>query len=458
MAKEMTVYRCQECGNAERKWLGRCPSCQAWSSLVEERSSRPSGSGKALGRPQGARPAAKAIPITQVVGEEVPRRPLGLGELDRVLGGGLVRGSLVLIGGEPGVGKSTLLLSVAKLLADLGLVTLYVSAEESLAQTRMRAERLNALSDKLLLLAETDLALIEGEMEVHKPAALILDSVQTVYAPELESAPGSVGQVREVTSRMMHLAKVRGVSTFLVGHVTKDGAIAGPKTLEHMVDTVLSFEGTRSGPYRLLRATKNRFGSTNEIAVFEMRGEGLREVDNPSALFLAERPESAPGSAVTAALEGTRPILVEVQGLCVSTPFGNPRRTTVGIDSTRCAVIAAVLERRCGLSLAGQDVFVNVAGGVTLTETAADLPVALALASSLKNRPVPQDLVCFGEVGLSGEVRAVQRADARLYEASRLGFKRALLAASSLEHAETPKGMTLLPVKTLEQALEACFD
>lgn len=456
-SRAQSVHRCNECGHTERKWLGRCPACQSWNSFVEETVAK-APSGRARGRAQGPRPAARAVPITEVQGEKVPRRPLGIGEIDRVLGGGLVRGSLTLIGGEPGVGKSTLLLTAARQLAASGTRTLYVSAEESVAQTRLRAERLGALHDELLLLAETDLDLIHAEIDRTAPEALVLDSVQTVYVPDLEAAPGSVSQVREVTARMMHLAKVRGISTFLVGHVTKEGSIAGPKTLEHMVDTVLSFEGTRSGPYRVLRASKNRFGSTNESAVFEMRGEGLVEVENPSALFLAERPEGAPGSIVTAALEGTRPILVEVQGLCVAAPFGNPRRTTVGIDSTRCAVLAAVLERRCGLSLAGYDVFVNVAGGITLSETAADLPVALALASSLKNRPVPDDLVAFGEVGLSGEVRAVQRVESRLAEAKELGFKRALLAKTNVERLEVPDGMELLPVRTLDDALEACFD
>jgi DNA repair protein RadA/Sms len=457
VGRQQTLYRCRECGQSERKWLGRCPGCGNWNTFEEERVA--AASTKARGRPTTeARPQARATPIREVSAEEVPRRSLGIGELDRVLGGGLVHGSLTLLGGEPGVGKSTLLLTVAKQLAEAGVKTLYVSAEESVQQTRMRAERTGAVCDDLWLLAETDLSVIQAEVEAHRPRALILDSVQTVYAPELEAAPGSVSQVREVTARMMHLSKVQGVSTFLVGHVTKDGNIAGPKTLEHMVDTVLSFEGARAGPYRVLRAAKNRFGSTNEIAVFEMQGEGLVEVPNPSAFFLAERPEGAPGSVVTAALEGSRPVLVEVQGLCVSTPFGNPRRTTVGIDSTRTAVIAAVLERRCGMTLSGHDVFVNVAGGVTLSETAADLPVALALASSLRNQAVADDLVAFGEVGLSGEIRGVQRTEERLHEAQKLGFKRAVLAGTGTDRIKPPTGMKLVTAKTLEDALEAALD
>lgn len=455
MARTQKLFRCQSCGHTERKWHGRCSGCDAWNTLVEELEikARPT----ARGRVQ-QRPASRSVPITEISGEEAPRRPLGLGELDRVLGGGLVPGSLTLIGGEPGVGKSTLLLTVAKQLASAGLRTLYVSAEESVGQTRLRAERLGALHDELLLLAETDMSVVLTELERVRPQALIIDSVQTVYVPELDAAPGSISQVREVTSRMMHVAKVQGISSFLVGHVTKDGAIAGPKTLEHMVDTVLSFEGMRSGAHRVLRATKNRFGSTNELAVFEMRGDGLIEVENPSALFLAERPDGAPGSVVTAAIEGTRPLLVEVQGLCVETPFGNPRRTTVGFDHTRCAVVAAVLERRCGMTLSGYDVFVNVAGGASLVEPAADLPVAIALASSLQNRSVADDLVVFGEVGLSGEVRGVQRTDARLKEAEKLGFKRVVLAATAVDKLEVPESLELIPVRTVENALEVCIN
>lgn len=456
MAKAKTVYSCSECGHQERKWLGKCPACQAWSSFVEE--TEVATSTKARGRPQpGSRKSAKAQRITEVGTSEAPRKPLGLGEIDRVLGGGIVDGGLTLIGGEPGVGKSTLLLTAAAKLANQGTRVLYVSAEESVTQTRLRAERLGALSDELFLLAETDLDVVLREVDDVAPKALILDSVQTLYAPALDAAPGSVSQVREVCSRVMHLAKGRDIATFLVGHVTKDGAIAGPRTLEHMVDAVLQFEGTRGGPYRILRAHKNRFGSVAEIAVFEMRAEGLVPVENPSALFLAERAKDTPGSVVTACMEGTRPLLLEVQGLCADTGLGNPRRTTLGVDSTRCALLAAVLERRAGLSLAGMDLFVNVAGGVTVTETAVDLPVAMALASSLRGRAVPDGMLIFGEVGLSGEVRGVQHTEARLIEAARMGFTSALLPATGVDKVNAPKGMALMPVKTVEEALDAAF-
>ncbi|MCP4499168.1 MAG: DNA repair protein RadA [Deltaproteobacteria bacterium] len=457
MAKVRTRYICQECGHDEAKWLGKCPSCNAWSSLFEE-VERKAPSVKAKGRPApGARQLQKAEPITKVNIENLPRILLDMGDLDRVLGGGLVQGALTLIGGEPGVGKSTLLLSVAMSLAKSGQRVLYVSAEESVSQTRLRAERLNALHDDLFILSETDMGAILEEVGRISPDAVVLDSVQTVYAPELESAPGSVGQVREVTSRMMHLAKGQNISCFLVGHVTKDGGLAGPRTLEHMVDTVLAFESTRGGPFRILRADKNRFGSVSEIAVFEMRGEGLTPVHNPSALFLAERPKDAPGSVVTACVEGTRPLLVEVQGLCSQTAFGNPRRTTQGVDNTRTALIAAVLEKRCGLSLAGNDLFINVAGGVTVLETAVDLPIALAMASSLQNRPVPPGMLCFGEIGLSGEVRGVQHTEGRLAEAAKLGFTSVVLPAAGIERIQTPKGLALMPVKTLDEALDAAL-
>ena len=454
MAKAKTTHICSSCGHQERKWHGRCPGCGGWNTF-EEQAAAPASSSKARGRPAHQTRAGRATPMTQIDTAALPRRQVGIGELDRVLGGGLVPGSLTLVGGEPGIGKSTLLLSAAAKLASEDAPVLYVSAEESLSQTRLRAERTAALRDHVFLLAETDLAVVLSEVERLKPATLVVDSVQTVFAPELDAAPGSVSQVREVCSRLMHLAKREDISVFLVGHVTKDGAIAGPKTLEHMVDTVLSFEGTRSGPWRILRALKNRFGSVDELAVFEMRGDGLSPVENPSALFLAERPKDAPGSVVTCAIEGTRPILVEVQGLCSPCAFGNPRRTALGVDSTRCALLAAVLERRCGVSLAGQDIFINIAGGVTLNETAADLPVALALASSMAGVALPMELLVLGEVGLSGEIRGVQRTAARLAEARRLGFTSALIPATGIDKIETPRGMALMPVRTLQEALDA---
>jgi DNA repair protein RadA/Sms len=454
--KSTSQHVCQACGHVERKWLGRCPGCGAVSSFVVERAAAGPKSSKG-GSLASGRPAAKAVRITDVDLKEVPRRRLGLGELDRVLGGGLVPGSLVLIGGEPGVGKSTLLLEVAKRLASAGVRTLYVSAEESLTQTRLRAERLGALHDELFLLSETDLGVVADQLEVVSPQALIIDSVQTVYAPELDGAPGTVSQVREVTTRAMQLAKQRGITTLLVGHVTKDGALAGPKTLEHMVDCVLSFESSRGGPHRVLRATKNRFGSTSELAVFEMQGPGLSPVDNPSALFLAERPKGRAGSVVAATIEGTRALLVEVQALCVQTAFGNPRRTTTGIDGNRVALLAAVLEKRAGLSLLGMDLFVNVAGGATLDEPAADLAAIVAMASSLRQRAIDPDVVIFGEVGLAGEVRGVARVESRLEEAARLGFTRAIAPVAGTATVVPPRGMLLLRVSSLDEALDAAF-
>ena len=387
--------------------MGKCPGCDSWNTLEEE--ALVAESQKARGRgSQGPRKAGQAQRITEVDAEDARRISLKLPELDRVLGGGVVPGSLVLLGGEPGIGKSTLLLTCAHQLARLGCRVLYVSAEESLSQTRLRAERLNALHDDLFLLSETSMDVVEKEIQKVKPQALIVDSVQTVYVPALESAPGTIAQIRELRLASCIWPKMRIVH-IIVGHVTKDGNIAGPKMLEHMVDTVLYFEGTRHGTYRILRAHKNRFGSTNEIGVFDMQGAGLMEVPNPSAFFLAERPEGKPGSMVTAAMEGTRPVRVEIQGLCVTTAFAHPKRTTLGVDATRIALLAAVLERSTGLSLAGQDLFVNVAGGVSLNEPAADLPVVLAMASSMQNRVLPADMIAVGEVGLSGEIRGVPR-------------------------------------------------
>ncbi len=392
--------------------------------------------------------------ITEVVHETNQRLSFQKPELDRVLGGGLVPGSVILLGGEPGIGKSTLLLTCASQMANQGHTVLYVSGEESASQIRMTAERLSALNPNLYLLSETNLESALSAVDSLKPTMLVIDSVQTVYMPSLESAPGSVAQIREVTARIVMQAKSLGIATFLVGHVTKDGQIAGPRLLEHMVDTVLYFESTRSGPYRFLRAHKNRFGSTQELGVFEMRGNGLDEVTNPSEFFLSERHSGKAGSSIAVSIEGTRPVLVEVQALCVQSFFGNPRRTSVGLDNTRCTMLAAVLEKHGKLALSGQDLFINVAGGANLIEPAADLPVALAIASSLMNKPIDPELVCFGEVGLSGEIRGVHRVEARLQEAKRLGFKKVILPKASMNKLEIPAGLQLIPVDSVRKCLD----
>jgi DNA repair protein RadA/Sms len=394
------------------------------------------------------------VPLKDVVLEQGDRLPTGIGELDRVLGGGVVRGSLVLIGGDPGIGKSTLLLQAARALARSRPPVLYVSAEESTAQVKMRADRLGIAADGLLLWAETDLGVVQAQIDDVKPQALIVDSIQTVYLPDLESAPGSVAQVRECAARLMALAKGRGLATFLVGHVTKDGALAGPRVLEHLVDTVLYFEGEAHHAYRVLRAVKNRFGSTNEIGVFEMAGRGLVEVTNPSGFFLAERPADAPGSVVVAALEGTRPMLLELQALVARASFGTPRRTVLGADYNRVCLLLAVLEKRAGLPIGNQDVFVNVAGGGRVLEPAADLAIVVAAASSYMERPIAGDVVVLGEVGLTGEVRGVSGLEPRLRAAAQLGFRAAVVPRSSTAEARSLP-LAVKPVATVGEALEA---
>ena len=450
--KQKTIYTCQQCGLQSPKWLGRCPDCQAWGGLVEETVTVAKGG-------QAVAPAAGSSPLrladVSVAGEQ--RLCSGFGEFDRVLGGGTVPGSLALIGGDPGIGKSTLLLQAAAQWGALGPV-LYVTAEESARQVKLRAERLGIGTPELFLLAENALETILERVREVRPTFLVIDSIQTVFTLALESAPGSVSQVRECAGRLMQLAKGEGVATFLVGHVTKDGAIAGPRMLEHMVDTVLYFEGDAGHPYRILRAVKNRFGSTNEIGVFEMKDIGLAEVPNPSELFLAERPLDAPGSVVVASIEGTRPILVELQALVSGTAFGNPRRTAMGIDANRVSLLVAVLEKKVGYTLLAQDIFLNVAGGVKLNEPAVDLGVVAALASSHLNRPVPARTVLFGEVGLAGEVRAVSRPELRVKEAARLGFDRCLLPAGNLKNLEKPKGMKLVGVRSADEALGHLFE
>ena len=431
MPRPTSVYRCQQCGFATPK-PGTCPDCKRATGelvpLVEERSA-PAPTGRRAAAVVGTRP----VLLSDVTLEHGDRTLTGIAELDRVLGGGIVRGSLVLIGGDPGIGKSTLLLQVARALARVAPPVLYVSAEESAAQVKLRADRLGIAGDGLLLWAETDLAVVQAELDTIKPRTLIVDSIQTVFLPELESAPGSVAQVRECGARLMTLAKGRGIATFLVGHVTKEGALAGPRVLEHLVDTVLYFEGEHHHAYRVLRAVKNRFGSTNEIGVFEMATGGLVEVPNPSGFFLAERPADAPGSVVVAALEGTRPLLLELQALVSRASFGTPRRTVLGADYNRVCLLLAVLEKRAGLPIGNQDVFVNVAGGGRAVEPAADLGVIIAAASSYLERPVPADVLVLGEVGLTGEVRAVSGVDARLKAAAQLGFRSAIVPRSNVD-------------------------
>ncbi len=444
MAKGRLQYVCQSCGYTSAKWLGRCPSCEAWNSFVEEAPAE-------TRLPTSAGPPAAPVAITDVVAASEPRMATGLRELDRVLGGGLVPGSLVLIGGDPGIGKSTLLTMACRHLAEQGRPVLYISGEESITQIKLRADRLGVASPHLLLLAENSLDAILGACERAKPHVVIVDSIQTVYKADLASAPGSVGQVRECTADLMRLAKGQNVTVLIVGHVTKEGQLAGPRVLEHIVDTVLYFEGDRHHAYRIVRATKNRFGSTNEIGVFEMRADGLREVPNPSAAFLSERAAEAPGSVVVCAVEGTRPLLVEVQALVTPTVFGMPRRTAAGVDYNRMVVLLAVLEKRAGLHLSSHDVYVSVAGGVTVDEPAVDLGAAAAVASSLRDRPADAAAVAVGEVGLAGEIRVVPQLDKRAAEAARMGFRRCIVPKPAAE-LDVP-GIELVPVEHIGEAL-----
>jgi DNA repair protein RadA/Sms len=454
-SKAKTVYACAECGQTSPKWLGQCPACRKWNTMQEELAA-PEPRGPAAPRGWGAGSSARPLPLREVEAREEERVRTGIGELDRVLGGGVVPGSLVLLGGDPGIGKSTLLLAALDRLARAvpDRPVLYVSGEESARQVKLRADRLQVTAPNLQVLAETDAQKAIHAAEGLSAAAVAIDSIQTQYLPELQSAPGTVTQIREVTARLMAYAKTTETPVFLVGHVTKDGAIAGPRVLEHMVDTVLYFEGGGAHPYRVLRAHKNRFGSASEIGVFEMKAGGLAEVPNPSALFLAERPEDAAGSAVTAVLNGTRTLLVEIQALVSPTGFGTPRRTALGIDSNRVALLAAVLEKKVGMELLGCDLFVNVAGGLSVDDPAADLATVAALASSFRDRPLPARTLVLGEVGLAGEVRAVSQPEIRLAEAARLGFERAILPAANARHAEVPRGIAVEGVETVAEALD----
>jgi DNA repair protein RadA/Sms len=450
MPKTRTFYVCQQCGGQSPRWLGKCPDCGAWNSFVETMESPPSSPVSSIGL------RSAPVPLPEITTDGFARLQFPMEEFSRVLGGGIVPGSLVLIGGDPGIGKSTLLLQVSSLVADGGGPVLYVSGEESAQQIKLRADRLSLANQQLYVLAETNLHEVLGHIERLAPRLVVIDSIQTVYLEELASAAGSVGQLRECTVQLMRLAKTTNIPIFLVGHVTKEGAIAGPRVLEHIVDTVLYLEGERFQSYRLLRGTKNRFGSTNEVGVFEMRGEGMVEVDNPSQVFLAER-SAAPGSAIVVTLEGTRPLLVEIQALCATTSFGLPRRTANGIDFNRLLILAAVLTKRVGMNLGNQDVFVNVVGGLKIEEPAADLGVALAIASSFREVPVAPDLAVIGEVGLSGELRSVSQVEKRLNEALKLGFKRCLLPKAVQRTAQRVAGMESLGARSLHEALEVAL-
>ncbi|MBQ8816914.1 MAG: DNA repair protein RadA [Lachnospiraceae bacterium] len=448
--KTGTVFFCQECGHESSKWLGQCPGCRAWNSFVEE-PVKVTAKGKRV--TMGLREDAKPLPISGIDLKEEDRLTTDIVELDRVLGGGIVAGSLTLVGGDPGIGKSTLLLQVCKRLAAKQVDVLYISGEESLRQIKLRAERIGEFDDHLRLLCETDLDVIDMTVRSEKPQVVVIDSIQTMFRQEVSAAPGSVSQVRESTAVLMQLAKVQGVSIFIVGHVTKEGTVAGPRVLEHMVDTVLYFEGDRHASYRILRGVKNRFGATNEIGVFEMQERGLAEVANPSEYMLTGRPEEASGSVVVCSMEGTRPILVEIQALVCNTSFGIPRRQATGTDFNRMNLLMAVLEKRLGMQLAACDAYVNIAGGIRITEPAIDLGMVLAIISSHRNLPLDPKMLCFGEIGLSGEVRAVNMAKQRVMEARKLGFTTCILPEVCLKDVGEVEGMRLLGVGSVADAL-----
>lgn len=450
--KARTRYACQACGHVAPRWFGRCPGCGEWNSCVEERLELvDQGRGRQPGRPGVLKP------VTQVQGRDRERMLIGMAEFDRVLGGGIMAGSAVLVGGDPGIGKSTLLLQMASQLARSGLKVAYVSAEESGAQIHLRAARINGLVDELLVLTETNLASILEQLRRAEPMAAVVDSVQTIFHPELESAPGSVTQVRDCAARLVHLAKEIGMPTFLVGHVTKEGTVAGPRVLEHLVDTVLYLEGERHHHFRILRAAKNRFGSTNEIGIFEMCDHGLTEVGNPSEILLSERAENVSGSAIVCTMEGTRPLMVELQALVSRSSFGYPQRVATGMDSRRLSIIIAVLEKRGGYDLSSEDIFVNVVGGIRLEEPAADLGLALAIISSFLNRSVDARTVAIGEMGLGGEIRPVNQIERRVAEAANLGFERCLVARGNLKGGRWPDGVEVVGIDGLEAARDLAF-
>ncbi len=449
MAKgKKSVFFCQNCGHEESKWLGQCPMCREWNTFAEEKVTPAK-----LGAAKSTLREAEVVTLSSVSTKQEDRMKTRIEELDRVLGGGIVSGSLVLVGGDPGIGKSTLLLQVCRRLAEDAKKVLYISGEESVRQIKLRADRMGEFSDNLLLLCETNLELVRQVLERERPVAAVIDSIQTMYSEGVSSAPGSVSQVREATNTLMQLAKGLNITIFIVGHVTKEGTVAGPRVLEHMVDTVLYFEGDRHASYRILRGVKNRFGSTNEIGVFEMRETGLEEVANPSEYMLNGRPENASGSVVACSMEGTRPILMEIQALVCKSNFGMPRRTAAGTDYNRVNLLMAVLEKRIGLPLSGYDAYINIAGGIRMNEPAVDLGIVMAIVSSYKNRPISDGTIVFGEVGLSGEVRAVSMPEQRAAEARKLGFETCIMPEVSRGMLKNIKGIEIIGVKSVNQAM-----
>ena len=452
--KAKTLFYCTECGNETAKWAGKCPACGAWNTIVEQ-PERPKGTGKGASVRVGMT-RRRACPVTDLTADEEIRFPTGMGELDRVLGGGAVKGSLVLVGGAPGIGKSTLMLQICSKLCEFSKV-LYISGEESEHQLKLRAKRLHVESQQLLVLSETNLGDVLEAVNTEQPDVLIVDSIQTLYNDALDAAAGSVSQVKDCTLSLMQVAKGQEITVFVIGHVNKEGSIAGPKVLEHMVDCVLYFEGDRHTSCRILRAAKNRFGATNEIGVFEMRDEGLAEVENPSEMLLSGRPEDAPGTCVACVMEGARPVLAELQALVVSSAGGNPRRTSNGFDYNRAAMLLAVLEKRGGLKLSACDAYLNIVGGLYLDEPAADLAAVIALASSYLDRPVPGDLAAVGEVGLTGELRSVSQLDQRVSEVHRLGFRKCVVPAHRADTIKAPKGLTVIPARNIGEAIRAAL-
>ena len=452
MAKIKTKYVCQSCGYENPKWLGKCPECMKWNTFVEEIEDK---SSKSNHRETFVidKSSQKPVNINSITIKHEERFSSGINELNRVLGGGIVRGSLVLVGGDPGIGKSTLLLQVSESVAQSGKKVLYISGQESESQIKMRAERLNAKSENLYIMAENNLNIIEHNLEGFDPDLIILDSIQTVFTPDIASAPGTVSQIKEGTSRFMRISKKMGISTFVVGHVTKEGALAGPKIMEHMVDTVLYFEGERYNTYRLIRAVKNRFGSTNELGVFEMSEKGLQELENPSKALISEKPENASGSVIVSTVEGTRPMLLELQALVSPTSFGIPRRTATGIDFNRVNLLLAVLEKRAGMQIQNQDVYLNIVGGIKINEPSMDLGVILAVASGFRNIPISGEVAVTGEVGLTGEIRGVSYIEKRISECRKLGFKKIIIPKSNYESVKDVKGIEIWPVENVRQAI-----